>query len=117
MLVGAQVLNTHHGKFKLEPTRVFHPEDVSHRLMEIEAYFLGLIFHVADEKPRESLQHNELVRQGRYGHSGRDSLRFMYENDSRTGYVMKEPQAAGKTFSVLIMSRTKDLVSDGFDFF
>ena len=30
---------------------------------------------------------------------------------------MKEPQAAGKTFSVLIMSRTKDLVSDGFDFF
>ena len=47
-------------------------------------YSMGWIFHLTDKKFDKSIFADGLRRRGR------DAMHFMYENDGKSGYVIKE---------------------------
>ena len=59
------------------------PSEISHRLTEVECYSIGWIFRLTDKKFENSIFADGLRRRGR------DALHFMYENDGKSGYVIK----------------------------
>ena len=60
-----------------------NPYDLHHALAFEESRCLGWIFHVTSADNRQSIEQKGLLKdpRGGKGHSGRDSVHFMYHND------------------------------------
>ena len=90
------------------------PSEVNHRLTEVECYSMGWIFHVTDKKFERSIYSDGLRRRGR------DAMHFMYENDGKSGYVIKgagtrKPREYETTIYCVL--NVKQLLKDGYDLF
>ena len=90
------------------------PSEISHRLTEVECYSMGWIFHVTDRKFKNSIFADGLRRRGR------DAMHFMYENDSKSGYVVKgagtrKPREYETTIYCVL--NVKKLLHDNYDLF
>ena len=103
-------IGCHQGHSNLTVT----PNEVNHRLTEVECYSMGWIFHVTDEKFKRSIYSDGLKRRGR------DAMHFMYENDGKSGYVIKgagtrKPREYDTTSYCVLNVRS--LLNDGYDLF
>ena len=103
-------IGCHQGHSNLTVT----PSEVNHRLTEVECYSMGWIFHVTDKKFQNSIFSDGLRRRGR------DAMHFMYENDGKSGYVIKgagtrKPREYETTIYCVL--NVKQLLQDGFDLF
>ena len=90
------------------------PSEISHRLTEVECYSMGWIFHVTDRKFQNSIYADGLRRRGR------DAMHFMYENDGKSGYVVKgagtrKPREYDTTIHGVY--NVKKLLHDNYDLF
>ena len=90
------------------------PSEINHCLTEVECYSMGLIFHLTDKKFERSIFADGLKR------CGRDAMHFMYENDGKSGYVIKgagtrKPREYDTTFFCVL--NVKQLLKDGYDLF
>ena len=65
------------------------PYSLHHALTFEESSCLGWIFHVTSADNRRSIEQKGLLKdpRGGKGHSGRDSVHFMYRNDHSNGYI------------------------------
>ena len=102
-------IGCHQGHSNLTVT----PSEVNHRLTEVECYSMGWIFHVTDKKFERSIFSDGLRRRGR------DAMHFMYENDGKSGYVVKgagtrKPREYETIYCLL---NVKQLLQDGYDLF
>ena len=103
-------IGCHQGHSNLTVT----PSEVNHRLTEVECYSMGWIFHVTDKKFENSIYSDGLRRRGR------DAMHFMYENDGKSGYVIKgagtrKPREYDTTIYCVL--NVKQLLKDGYDLF
>ena len=103
-------IGCHQGHSNLTVT----PNEVNHRLTEVECYSMGWIFHVTDKKFERSIYSDGLKRRGR------DAMHFMYENDGKSGYVIKgagtrKPREYDTTIYCVLNVRS--LLHDGYDLF
>ena len=90
------------------------PSEINHRLTEVECYSMGWIFHVTDKKFQNAIFADGLRRRGR------NAMHFMYENDGKSGYVIKgvgtrKPREYDTTIYCVL--NVKQLLKDGFDLF
>ena len=69
--------------------RTVDPYTLHHALTFEESCCLGWIFHVTSSNNRRSIEENGLLKNpgGGKGHSGRDSVYFMYHYDNSNGYI------------------------------
>ena len=60
-----------------------------HSNKTVNPYDLGWTFHVTSADNRRSIERKGLLKdpRGGKGHSGRDSVHFMYHNDNSNGYI------------------------------
>ena len=95
-------------------TGIVRPIESSHQLTLVELHCLGWIFHVTDHKFMNSIFEHGLKRYNR------DTLHFMYDNDSSPGYIRKGPGTKpprhyeSTRYCIL---KTNLLVRDGYDLF
>ena len=95
-------------------TGIVRPIESYHQLTMVELSCLGWIFHVTDHKFVNSIFEHGLKK------CNRDTLHFMYDNDSSPGYIRKGPgtkpprQYDSTRYCVL---KTTMLVRDGYDLF
>ena len=90
------------------------PSEVNHHLTEVECYSMGWIFHVTDKKFENSIYSDGLRRRGR------NAMHFMYENDGKSGYVVKgagtrKPREYDTTIYCVL--NVKQLLQDGHDMY
>ena len=99
---------------------MIEPEEISHKLTEVEADWLGWTFHVTDEKYRDSLP---TEWSWSFWHSWtycRDSLDFMYENDGGTGYSRKgtgTQQSRHYSSTIYCVLNVRESMKGGYDLF
>ena len=103
-------IGCHQGHSNLTVT----PSEVNHLLTEVECYSMGWIFHVTDKKFENSIYSDGLKRRGR------DAMHFMYENNGKSGYVIKgagtrKPREFETTIYCVLNVRS--LLHDGYDLF
>ena len=103
-------IGCHQGHSNLTVT----PSEVNHLLTEVECYSLGWIFHVTDKKFERSIYNDGLRRKGR------DAMHFMYENNGKSGYVIKgagtrKPREYDTTIYCVLNVRS--LLRAGFELF
>ena len=103
-------IGCHQGHSNLTVT----PSEVNHLLTEVECYSMGWIFHVTDKKFERSIYADGLKRRGR------DAMHFMYENNGKSGYVIKgagtrKPREFDTTIYCVLNVRS--LLHDGYDLF
>ena len=103
-------IGCHQGHSNLTVT----PSEVNHLLTEVECYSMGWIFHVTDKKFERSIYADGLKRRGR------DAMHFMYENNGKSGYVIKgagtrKPREYDTTIYCVLNVRS--LLHDGYDLF